>query len=70
MGTQLRGQPHAGTVKDIYAAAEEENVRKATAALQTFLDAYRKGEIGFHDLPPAMRTQVTMIQQDEPVDDQ
>jgi superfamily I DNA and RNA helicase len=50
-------------------AAEEEKVREATAGLQTFLDAYQRGEIGFHDLPPAMRTQVSRIQQDEPVDD-
>jgi superfamily I DNA and RNA helicase len=50
-------------------AAEEEKVREATAGLQTFLDAYQRGEIGFYDLPPAMRTQVSRIQQDEPVDD-
>ena len=50
-------------------AAEEETVRKATAGLETFLEAFRSGEIDLHDLPPAMRTQITRIQREDPVDD-
>jgi superfamily I DNA and RNA helicase len=52
-------------------AAEEETVRKATAGLETFLEAFERGEVDLHDLPPALRTRlIARIQREEPVDDE
>lgn len=39
---------------------EEEALRRATEGLSVYLDAVRRGEIEVQDLPPAMRTQLTL----------
>jgi superfamily I DNA and RNA helicase len=49
---------------------EEESIRKATEGLSAYLDAVQRGEIEVHDLPPAMRTQLTLhLQGDNEGDD-
>jgi superfamily I DNA and RNA helicase len=49
---------------------EEESIRKATEGLAAFLLAIERGEVDFQDLPPAMRTRLTMrVQGDAGGDD-
>lgn len=50
-------------------AQDEATVRKATADLTAFLDAIDRGEIDFHDLPPALRTKLVRVQVELPDDD-
>jgi superfamily I DNA and RNA helicase len=48
----------------------EQSVKKATAGLQAFLDAYRKQEIDLTDLPPELRTLVTKLREEFRNDDE
>jgi superfamily I DNA and RNA helicase len=50
-------------------AGEEATIRRATQGLEAFLEAVDKGDVDFRDLPPAVRTKLTLLQMDRARDD-
>ncbi|WP_316575664.1 DEAD/DEAH box helicase [Nocardia canadensis] len=54
-GAELQSLRH--TYRD-RSPRHEENVRRATEGLGTFLEAFHRGDLDLNDLPPAMRTQL------------
>ena len=49
---------------------EEDSIRRATEGLSAYLEAVQRGEIEVHDLPPAMRTQLTLHLRVDDIDDE
>lgn len=49
--------------------SEEQTVLKATEGIEAFVEAVERGEMDFHDLPPALRTRLTRLRVDASSED-